>query len=258
MITILIIEDDIDLSSQYSQIIDLNHNLTLIGVTNSSSQGIELVKNFSPDVIILDLELHKGSGSGIEFLHSLKNLSPSHVPYVIVATNNTSAVTLEYARNLGCDFIFSKYEDDFSPNKIINFIIPMENIIHNKRPVNETVTKSSTEEIRIDFLKSTFAHLGISPKLKGYNYLIKSIMLVADNPSANYANIVACEEKKSIPSVEHAMTNSIRNAWTKSDIDLLQKYYPVHFSYTQSCPTLKEFVFFYADCIRNNCTISTI
>lgn len=255
MLKILIIEDDINICSEYRKTIGNSNSLSLVNITNSSSKGLKYLKENNPDVVILDLELHKGSGSGIEFLQGIKAATTVYVPYIIVATNNTSSVTLEFVRSLGADYIFSKYEEDFSVDKVLNFIISLSNVIQSKHSISvfedDSVSVKSTDKQIHSFLSTTLNKIGILPKLKGHDYLIKAIMMVANDCGCNYTEIIAKEVKKSIPSVERAMQNAIKQAWTKTDIDTLQKYYSGHFSFNQSCPTLKEFVFYYADYIKH-------
>ena len=73
--------------------------------TNNSFDAIEMVKNYLPDAVILDLELHLGGGNGLLFLNELKKLTLTRRPYILVTTNNSSNITLEQARSLGANFI---------------------------------------------------------------------------------------------------------------------------------------------------------
>ena len=75
-----------------------------------------------PDAIILDLELHEGGGNGLFFLSKLHDLGLEKLPYILITTQNTSNVTLEAARQLGADFIITKYERDYSAQKACRVI----------------------------------------------------------------------------------------------------------------------------------------
>jgi DNA-binding NarL/FixJ family response regulator len=119
---ILLVEDDTSLCTDYISYIDKYDDVLLVGTTNNSTKAIEIIKDTLPDVIILDLELHNGSGNGLFVLKMLKEISLDIIPYVLVTTNNSSVTTLETARKLGADFILSKHQDDFSPSNVIDFL----------------------------------------------------------------------------------------------------------------------------------------
>ena len=56
-----------------------------------------------PDAVILDLELHRGGGSGLDFLKKVQEAALDHPPYILITTNNISAITHKTARELGAD-----------------------------------------------------------------------------------------------------------------------------------------------------------
>ena len=109
-LNLLLVEDDQDLNNKFKQYIDEINDVSLLGITNSSMKALDYVKQYLPDAVILDLELHHGSGNGLIFLKDLQTLDIPFIPFVLVSTNNTSNVTYEYARQLGADFIFSKHQ----------------------------------------------------------------------------------------------------------------------------------------------------
>ena len=112
--TILLVEDDQAACRDFIDYIEELEDISLIGVTNNSSKAIEYIKDCLPDAVILDLELHHGTGNGLLILKELKQLLPAKYPYVLVTTNNTSYLTFETARQLGADFIMSKHQVDYS------------------------------------------------------------------------------------------------------------------------------------------------
>lgn len=69
-IKIILLEDNNEESKIFQNFINKRNNITLVAKTKSSDEALILVKKYSPDVIILDLELHEGKGSGFELLHN--------------------------------------------------------------------------------------------------------------------------------------------------------------------------------------------
>lgn len=259
LLKILIVDDNSDSIRKYYNIVEEMDSISILDNTDSFSDALLIVKSDSPDIVILDLELHNGSGNGITFLSQLHNSNLTHTPYIIIATNNSSATTLRYARTLGADYIFSKYEKDFSENKIINFISTMSPAIISPPTavsVNDNAIADGTHKTIISYLSKEFYALGITPKLKGYKYLIDAAILICENSVCDYCTLIAKSYNKSRASVERAMQNAIIHAWTCCDSTEIAKHYTARISNNKNNPTLMEFVYYYADVIKNTLLIN--
>lgn len=103
-VNLLIVEDDNNTVEEYKSDIKGFENFYIVGTTNNSSKAVEMVKEYCPHAVILDLELHQGSGNGLLFLKGLSELALPNKPFILVVTNNISNVTHSIARNLGADF----------------------------------------------------------------------------------------------------------------------------------------------------------
>jgi CheY-like chemotaxis protein len=120
-LSVLLVEDEAAECNEIINVIDALDDVTLVGVTNHSAEAIRLIQDFRPDAVILDLELHKGSGNGFLVLEGLRQLSLDFVPYNLITTNNTSAITYEFARKLGADFIMAKHQATIRPKTQMRF-----------------------------------------------------------------------------------------------------------------------------------------
>lgn len=254
-LNILIIEDDVAACRELSLYIDKISNMKLIGVTGDSDKGIEMVKSALPDVVILDIELHTGSGNGLLFLAKLNTLHLSMRPYVLITTNNSSNVTYESARQLGADFIMSKHKADYSAQYVIEFIRMIQHTLLTRQPsIVENLSEEALYEKNLPLLtRRVYRELdfvGISPKNIGYNYLADAILLIMKNSSANVYQELAEKYKKSDASVERAMQNAINRAWRFSDIEELLTHYTAKIRSEKGVPTTLEFVYYYANKIK--------
>ena len=97
-------------------------DIILIGYSNDASVATNEILSFRPDVVIADLELHLGKGSGLDVLSNISSSDLSKKPYIMVTTNNSSQKTYEYARQLGADYILYKHQSDYSEEYVISFI----------------------------------------------------------------------------------------------------------------------------------------
>lgn len=122
---ILLLEDDLDECNALHDAIDMHEDLILTKATNNMDIALNCVKEIMPEVIILDLELHKGYGSGLEFLNLLHDENLVLPSYILVTTNNISTITHELVRKLGADFIMLKSQDNYSAKYVIQFILTL-------------------------------------------------------------------------------------------------------------------------------------
>lgn len=255
-LSILLVEDDPIACGDIVSCVDNFEDLVLIAVTNNASKAASIIQDSMPDAVILDLELHHGSGSGLSLLRDLKDSKPSKMPYVLITTNNSSTITYEAARQLGADFIFSKHQDGYSAKTVVEFLRMMKNVIksHSINIVNNGFETESPEQKSKRLSRRISAELdriGISPKATGYQYLVDGIQIVVNAPTQNLCNIIGQKYGKTESSVERAMQNAIAKAWRTTPIDDLLQFYTAKISSEKGIPTITEFIYYYANKLKN-------
>lgn len=252
-LTILLVEDDENACDEIRAYVDSLDDIRLVAVTNDAKEALELMKYHMPDAVILDLELHVGGGNGIFFLSRLHDMALEHIPYVLITTQNTSNVTLEAARQLGADFIISKYETDYSGQKPIEVLRMMRNAIQrHSSPATPTPLSPADIDRKLTIrIHRELDHVGISPKAIGYQYLTDAILLAIHEPGPNLSRTIAQTHNKTYASVERAMQNAINRAWSNGNTEDLLQHYTAVINYDRGVPTLTEFVYYYANKFRN-------
>ena len=254
-LSILLVEDDINACNELQHCIEQYEDMHLVGITDDSYEALDLVRTHLPNVVLLDLELHHGSGNGLFFLDALKKSPVMHMPYILVTTHNMSIVTLEEARQLGADFTLAKYERQYSAQYVIDTIQLMRSAILRKNiaiaPLPE-LTPAQKEQLLTQRIQRDMDLIGINPKAIGYKYLVDSIRLTIDGANTNLARILAPKYGKSEKSIERAMQNAIKQAWVTNDIEDLMQYYTAKIRIDRGCPTLMEFVCYYASKIQSD------
>jgi len=255
-LNILLVEDDQEECKAFVRVTDPIDDVRLIGVTNNENKALEYVKDYLPDAIILDLELHKGSGSGISFLTTLNKMRMKFTPYILVTTHNISRITHKQARHLGADYIMVKSQEDYSVKNVVDFLRSLKNVIHDSRQQLKDkgdLTDESPGDIRkrLETRVTTEIDLiGISPKALGRNYLIDAIMLKTEGQTHQIAEI-ARKYCKTDASVERAMQNAINKAWSTMQPDDLMLHYTARIQSEKGVPTLMEFIYHYANKLKN-------
>lgn len=255
-LNIMLIEDDSSICKRFAEYVDVTAEVSIIAVTNNSYRALELIQENLPDAVILDLELNQGKGNGLMFLQELKTLDIPYKPFILITTNNSSSVTYDYARQLGADFIMSKHQEDYSEQSAIDFLKMMKDIIQNNiqnsHPEYAQSESTNQREKRLKRLIDIELDLvGISPKAVGYKYLTTAILLVMDEKQNNLCTTIGKKYGKTDSSVERAMQNAINSAWRSNDIDELLKHYTARINPDKGVPTLTEFVYYYANKIKN-------
>lgn len=255
-INLLIVEDDKNTTNEY--VANLKHfdNFYLVGTTNSSDVAIEKVKNYYPHAVILDLELHQGTGNGLLFLKELSELGLKSKPFILVVTNNISNVTHSIARNLGADFVMTKNQNGFNCKMVLEFLgsIAESTLASglsspNATKIAESITYSENLKEKIS---TELDLIGISPKLKGRQYLADAIEITCSQRVTNLCSIIAKNYSKTDASVERAMQTAINHAWRNTDIESLERYYTTYINPQKGVPTVMEFIYYYSSKIKKS------
>ena len=255
-LSVLLVEDDANTCREIIQYMHDLDDMALIDVTNNSAKAEEIIRDSLPDAVILDLELHKGSGSGLSLLQALQQNTPAQMPYVLVTTNNSSTITYEAVRQSGADYIFSKHQADYSAKSAVDFLRSLKNIIQNNHrcpphAANEGESPLQKSKRLHRRISEELDHVGISPKATGYLYLIDAIETVAAAPTPHLCSVIGQKYNKTASSVERAMQNAIAKAWRTTPIDDLLKYYTAKISSDKGIPTITEFIYHYANKLKN-------
>ena len=256
-LSILLVEDDPIAVQEMEQCIESTENVVLVSSANSVKVGLEYATDFLPNVIILDLEFHLGEGDGLTFLRKLKELELPVSPFILVTTNNTSSVIYDSVHQLGADFISSKHQPDYSAKTVIDFLIKLTDSIlskySTKLPSTSAIESPVKNEQRIQRrINAELNNVGISPKSVGFAYLAEAILLVFNDSGKDFSTTIGKNHNKVNKTVERSMQNAIDVAWRNTNIDDLIKHYtaPIHSS--KGCPTLTDFVYYYANKIKTD------
>lgn len=250
---ILVIEDDVEECNKFVKIINNRKDFELVGITDSDIEALNYVQLKHPEGIVLDIELNNsGSGStdSLEFLDKIKSLNYS--PIIIVTTNITSKRTYEILHRKGVDIILYKGHPTYSVEHVLNKFITLRNITSNT-PVNimHEALEDNTQKFS-DLIYHELDLIGITPKLKGRDYVHDAILYLLQNPTSdtNVIQYLTKIYKKSGNTITNGIQNAIIHAWRVSAIEDLEMYYTAKVNYETGIPTPMEFIYYYVDKIK--------
>lgn len=251
-LSIMIVEDDKLACDDLTRCIAQYEDLQVCAICSSSTEAETQARYFLPNVIILDLELHQGGGNGLMFLDHLLENPLSMDPFILVTTNNMSRIILDQAKALGADFTLTKYEEGYCAQYVIDNIRMLRNAILRKNTTTplRTGSPAAEEQLLRNRICRELDLVGIKPKAKGYDYLVDAIFMVLTRNGGNLSRILADKYKKSTTSIERAMQNAIKQAWTTNCVDDLLQHYTARIHPDKGYPTMMEFIYYYEKKLR--------
>lgn len=256
---ILLIEDDPYECQKFKDCTVKRTDFTFVGVTGSSDEGLQYAKDRLPEGVILDLELTRGQGDGLQFLTGLKEAKLGLKPIIVVTTNIQTEVTHSHLHEMGVSFVFFKKQNGYSPERVINILLGLRTSLPSAQRGNAPVdlqTVESPEELRtriIERIDAELGQIGFSLRLKGRKYLSEALYLLLSkdkNESDAVLYQVADQNKVNYNTVIRAIQTAIENAWDRTDIETLKEHCPVHIDVRTGVPAPTEVIHFFADKIR--------
>ncbi len=250
---ILVIEDDVEECNKFVKIINNRKDFELVGITDSDIEALNYVQLKHPEGIVLDIELNNsssGSTDSLDFLDNIRTLNYS--PIIIVTTHITSKRTYEILHRKGVDIILYKGHPTYSVEHVLNKFLTLRNVPSNN-PIN--IMNDALEDNTKKFSELIYHELdliGITPKLKGRDYVHDAILYLLQNPTSdtNVIQHLTKIHKKSGNTITNGIQNAIIHAWRVSAIEDLEMYYTAKVNYETGIPTPMEFIYYYVDKIK--------
>ena len=255
---ILVVEDNCEEHTNLIDCINSYEDFILVGETDSAQIAVEIIKKHLPDVVILKLELYDEKGVRLEVVKKINESYINKYPYILTITSNPSRIFHKTLYQLGVDFILLKNQDTYSAQYIIYHINFIKNNIINMPKISAAYMDSneSSEHYHkrvTGIIHSELNRIGINPKHKGYKYLTDAIFLTIQNPDVNFYAPISEKYHCSHESTARAMQYSIQRAWDTSLLDDLFAHYTAKTNSGRGCPTILEFIRFYAGKIKCIC-----
>lgn len=245
----IVVEDEEPICEEYRTKAKERKSLFLLDTTNDSLNAVKLVCEYTPDAVVLDIELNKGSGTGIEFLENLKAVEADKKPLILVVTNITSTMVHHRIHELGGDLIITKDKPDYSVDFVLNTLESLASpaSINNSRQAEaaKAIAKAEYTKKRKNRIAAELELIGIRPNLKGFTYLCDAIELTCDGHPDSVSRIIAEEYNVTADSADKAMRNAITSAWNRDRDNFLMRY-TAYINKERGLPTMMEFISYYA------------
>jgi len=266
---LLLIEDEIGDALRFADCASRRSDINFVGMTDSSEDGLNLVKSKLPEGIILDLQLVKGKGSGLQFLEMLNDAELTLRPLVVVTTSNQSDAISRLVGELGADFFFSKSQHGYNEDFVIDTLLSLRRVLRVKQkkpraemPAQNELRKSrelveSPDDRRKRIYNRIDVELdlvGIRAKLKGRTYLREAIYIQIHSKKERGSGIeeVATKFNHTYASINKTMQTAINDAWDHGDVEEILAHFTARIKAQNGVPHVSDFIHFYVDKIRNS------
>ena len=231
--TILIADASEDFRSVLVEALRLEEGLDVVAQTGDGLEAIQLIREWKPDVLVMDLVL--GRADGFDVLDSVRGIPRS----TLILSSFARGCMADQVANRGGDYYMMK------PCRISS-VVERIRLLASKPwdeegPDGEMTTMALIHEI------------GVPAHIKGDQYLREAIMMTVQDMDVINAVTkvlypdVARKYGTTSSRVERAIRHAIEVAWDRGDLDTLQKYFGFTVSNAKGKPTNSEFIAMIAD-----------
>lgn len=219
----------------------------LCAVSSDGLAALDLLKNTSPDVAVVDLVLGGLDGFGV--LDYIKRNNPDCMSLAVSSYVNDR--TVNRAIDLGATYYLVK------PVKPETLLARIKELTEETSRSAESVNREMKKENSLDEkISNIFITLGIPPHIMGYAYAREGVKLVYADPSIinrvtkDLYPRIAEKFHTSSSKVERAIRHAIDVAWNRGRVDAIWSVFGVKVYIGSQRPTNSEFIALVADKLK--------
>lgn len=211
MISVLVVDDNLELSGIIAKYLSMQKDIEVCGVCYDGKRAVDLVREVRPDLLLLDLGLPLLDG--LEVLDALRG----ELPKVLVITAFSRQDILQRAMQKGASYCLVKPFYLSVLARIIKEVCSFkEEMVLDKNGFGSFLGDDMLVKYIEDFLTAS----GIKQQLKGYKYLKEALYLAIDNQALLFDALnkalypaLASRFNTSPSNVEAAIRGAITSAW---------------------------------------------
>ena len=262
-IRLLITEDNPKFCKALSDYFNSKDEIEVVGIALDGASAINCIVDLEPDIIILDIIMP--IMDGLSVLEKMKELKFKKRPRVIVLSAVGQERLTQRAASLGVDYyILKPFNLDLLYKRIIDICIDEDEYVIEQKALSYGLTtfeqyaqKAQECEHQIEAeVTQLIRELGVPPHLKGYQYMREAIIMCVKD-----MDVIGSMTKKLYPSiaekfntlptrVERAIRHAIEVAWSRGNLETLNKFFGYTIDVDKGKPTNGEYIAMLADRVR--------
>ncbi len=261
-IKILVSDDNQDFAKTLVNYLSKDEDLEVVGIARDGQDAYNKIKEFKPDVALLDIIMPHLDGLGV--LERVNSSDLEKKPMCIILSAVGQDKITQRAIELGAQYYIVKPFDIgilvkrikelkyYQPNHNSNIISKeIKSKYIEISPVNEK-SKENLEALVTNIIHE----IGVPAHIKGYQYLREAIIMVVSNvdilnqiTKQLYPDI-AIKYHTTPSRVERAIRHAIEVAWGRGRQDVVERIFGYTVSAAKGKPTNSEFIAMIADKLR--------
>ena len=261
-LTVLLADDNQDFSMTLASYLENQEDMEVIAIAKDGNEAIDVIKNTTPDVAIIDVIMPHLDGIGV--LEQLNSIEMENRPICIMLSAVGQDKITQRAISLGAEYYIVKPFD-------ISLLMKRIRELKNYRPGQNTKfitreikpqyidvpSKDKNGENNLEALVTNVIHeVGVPAHIKGYQYLREAIMMVVNDievinqiTKTLYPQIA--KKYNTTPSrVERAIRHAIEVAWGRGQQEVVENIFGYTISAAKGKPTNSEFIAMISDKLR--------
>jgi two-component system, response regulator, stage 0 sporulation protein A len=256
-IKILIADDNKEFSNILSEYLKGQNDFEVVAVAKDGLEAVKFVTSYQPDVLVLDIIMPHLDGLGV--LERINLMSNINLPKVIVLSAVGQDKITQRAINLGAEYYVVKPFDMEIFSKRIRQMFTTgqgtSEIRRNSLMISENYGYTNANSLEAE-ITNIIHEIGVPAHIKGYLYLREAIQMVV-----NDIELLSAVTKELYPSiakkfnttasrVERAIRHAIEVAWSRGQVDTINKIFGYTVHNDKGKPTNSEFIAMVADKLR--------
>ncbi|WP_298846427.1 sporulation transcription factor Spo0A [Clostridium sp.] len=261
-INIIIADDNKEFCNILNDYLLVQKDIVVIGFAANGVEALKLIKEKKPDLVVLDIIMPILDGLGV--LERLNTIDLDPLPRIIVLSAVGQENISRRAISLGADYYVVKPFDMEVLVKrirqIVGYITDSDDVKKAITYVDNTETKINKNQLVDDILIAQITNImheiGIPAHIKGYMFAREAIIMVVNDIrllsgiTKELYPLIGEKYNTTATRVERAIRHAIDVAWSRRQVDTINKIFGYTINNEKGKPTNSEFIAMVADKLR--------
>ena len=255
-IKLVIADDNERILQLLEDVLNGDEDIEVVGKAKNGEEAINEILEKKPDVALIDIIMPKYDGLAV--MDKINNNEMSEKPIFIVLSAIGRETITDDAIELGAHYYIMKpFDNEVVLNRVKNVKNSRKRKSVEPRKINAFENQKEYIERNLETDVTNIIHdIGVPAHIKGYTFLRDAIMM-----SINDMEMINCVTKVLYPAiakknnttssrVERAIRHAIEVAWSRGEIETIDKLFGFTINKGKGKPTNSEFIALISDKIR--------